>query len=268
MLYLALEDARMDFENRLGLFLDGKDSPSNLFYLTGEDFNFNTPTLDYGKGQLISFLEESLRIHPDIQVVLIDVFGIIRSKRQRNEDFTQHERRDLLSIIRFVSKHHLAVVIAHHVSKTQKRLGNGKIEAIGSGAGSYVVSGTVHAEMVISPKGEHGERIFSCEGRRIPSQRFVLIDDFPRWKCAGTAEEFEAVNDPIVQAVRVLCAKNGGKWRGTAKQIQDANPKITSCVSKKTFDNKMYQRLQNAGFQYRSIKNGSGVLHEFTSMNS
>ena len=264
VLYLPLEDARVDFENRLKLFLDGKDPPANLYYLTGEDFNYQVPTLE--EGQLIPLLEKNLKLHPDIKVILIDVFGIIRSKRGRAENFTDHERRDLQTLIQFVSKHRIAMVVAHHISKTGQRASG--LKAIGSGAGSYVISGTIHAEMMISPQLEHGARYFSLEGRRIPSQKFALIDDFPKWKCGGTKEEFLSANDPIVQAVRILCEEHGGTWTGSGKQLAEANPQITSCISRKTFTPTVIQRLSNAGFSYKTIKNGSGFLHRFSSIKS
>ena len=258
VLYLPLEDYRVDFENRLKLFLQGKSPPDNLYYLTGEDFGGRIPTLNHG--QLIPLLENALFEHPDIHVVMIDVFGLIRSNRQKNEDFTVHERRDLMALLQFASKHRIALIVAHHCSKSGSR--SGRMEAIGSGAGSYVISGTVHAEMLIS-KGERGERYFSCEGRRIKEQKFALLDDFPRWRYAGSKEEFEIANDPLIQTIRFLVDGGGGKWRGSSKQIMEASPHLGYMVNRKTFSPSFCQKLGNAGISYKSIKNGSGVLHQF-----
>lgn len=262
VLYMPLEDYRVDFENRLKLFLQDRDPPENLYYLIGEDFGVHVPTLN--RGQLIPLLQNAMLEHPDIEVVMIDVFGLIRSEQQKGEDFMKHERRDLLTLVQFASKHRIAMIVAHHVSNTSKR--TGKLSAIGSGAGSYVVSGTVHAEMLISPKGEHGERIFSCEGRRIPEQKIALLDDFPRWKYGGSKEDFETANDPLIQTIRFLVDGNGGKWRGSSKQIMEEIPHLGYTVNRNTFSPAFCRKLGNTGISYRSIKNGSGVLHEFKSI--
>lgn len=266
VLYLALEDERIDFENRLQLFLRGSPAPDNLYYATAEDFNYQPPTLE--QGQLITLLEENLKPHPEIKVILIDVFGVIRSKPMKGENFTDHERRDLQTLLRFAGKHPgLAIVIAHHVSKTGKRLGN--LEAIGSGAGSYVISGTIHTEMLLQKGETERERVLSIEGRRIPSQKFVLLDDYPRWKYAGSKDDYDRANSPLYLTIKRILEENNGLWKGTYSQIIELNREYTNIsnisksLNKNTFRGATLNDLQALGIAYKEIKNGKGVLHEF-----
>ena len=266
VLYLALEDQRIDFENRLYAFLEEKSAPENLFYATIEDFDYSTPTLD--RGQLIPLLEANIAKNPEIKVILIDVFGVIRSHREKGEDFTMHERRDCQTLLRFVGKHAgLAVVVAHHVSKTGKKQGG--LEAIGSGAGSYVISGSIHSEMLLKKGERDSERVFSIEGRRVPAQKFMLTDDFPRWRYVGTKEDYDRANNPLYLTIKRITAENGGVWKGSFNQIVEANrsftdiPNISKGLNRDTFTGNVVNDLQAIGISYKQIKNGNGVLHKF-----
>ena len=265
VLYLALEDERIDFENRLRSFLNGESAPENLFYATIEDFDYHIPTLD--RGQLEPLLEANIRRDPDIRVILIDVFGVIRSHREKGEDFTVHERRDIQTILRFLGKNSgIGIVIAHHVSKTSKR--QGSLEAIGSGAGSYVISGSIHSELLLKRGERDNERIFSIEGRRIQAQKFVLTDDFPRWKYVGSEADYERENNPLYLTIRKLL-QEVDFWQGTYNQLSEKNrefsdvPMISKSLNRNTFTQKVIQDLQSFGIAYKQIKNGGGVLHQF-----
>ncbi len=266
VLYLPLEDARIDYQNRLRRFLNGQKAPTNLYALTGEDFSYNVPTLE--NGQLDKLLEANLQYHPDIRVILIDVFGIIRSERRPGEDFTAVERRDVLQLVRLAERHHIAVVVAHHVSHTKRR--SGETEAVGSGAGSYVLSATIQCEYLLR-KSADGHHVFTAEGRRIPRQEFAVVDDFPRWRCEGDAEIFQITHDPLIMTVKQMVKDGGGHWRGSGKEIVDANqcfgfPQLGRSVNKNTFTAAVRAKLERSGLVYRQVKNGSGVLHDFKSM--
>ncbi|WP_147368128.1 AAA family ATPase [Butyrivibrio sp. CB08] len=264
VLYLALEDERLDFESRLKLFLNYDEPPENLYFATLEDFDYSPPTLE--GGELTELIEENLSKHPDIQIILIDVFGVIRSKRRKGEDFTDTERRDVLTLNRLAAQYKIALVVAHHVSHTKRK---GTIETIGSGAGSYVISATVHGEMLLYKNQETGAHTFSVQGRRLALQKFAIEDDFPRWRYCGTNDEYEAANNPLVITVKHLIDNaEGGKWSGTGKELLDYNtsnklPQIIGKINRNTFSVSIIRLLSISGIRYKQIKNGNGTIHKF-----
>lgn len=76
VLYCALKDEEIDFENRMNSFLNGKPQPKNFYFFTKEAFNYSTPRLR-DDGTLIAILESFLQLHPTVKVIAIDVFGVI-----------------------------------------------------------------------------------------------------------------------------------------------------------------------------------------------
>jgi hypothetical protein len=249
--------------------LQGEDAPSNLFFATIEDFDYNPPTLE--GDAIIDLIDENIKIHPDIKVVLIDVFGVIRSKKQRGEDFMDVERRDIQSLIKLSAQNKIAVVVAHHVSHTKRR---GTIETIGSGAGSYVVSATVHAEMLLYKNEQTKAFTFSVQGRRLPLQKFAVEDDFPRWRFCGDNDDYEASNNPLIITIKHIVehTESGKSWCGLGSHIvkyaeENGLPTISQGISKHTFTPDIVRQLSKAGIRYQQIKNGKGaVKHQFSKL--
>ena len=259
VLYLALEDEKCDFKPRLDAFLQGNNAPTNLYCATSEDFNYTPPTLE--NDELIQLIESNLQAHSDIGVVLIDVFGAIRSKRKKGEDFMDTERRDIQSLIKLAAKNRIALAVSHHVSHTKK---SKDLETIGSGAGSYVVAATVHAEMLLYKNEDTNSYTFSVQGRRMPLQKFAVIDDFPKWRFSGTAEEFEIANNPLIITIKhIVDTSPKGKWTGLASEIVEHNkdnalPPIVERINKATFSKKLINQLSTISIRCRQLKNGSG----------
>ena len=259
VLYLALEDEKCDFKPRLDAFLQGNNPPTNLYCATSEDFNYTPPTLE--NDELIQLIESNLQAHSDIGVVLIDVFGAIRSKRKKGEDFMDTERRDIQSLIKLAAKNRIALAVSHHVSHTKKTK---TLETIGSGAGSYVVAATVHAEMLLYKNEDTNSYTFSVQGRRMPLQKFAVLDDFPKWRFSGTAEEFEIANNPLIITIKhIVDTSPKGKWTGLASEIVEHNkdnalPPIVERINKATFSKKLINQLSTISIRCRQLKNGSG----------
>ena len=266
VLYCALEDERMDFENRMNKFLQGSLQPRNFYYYTKEAFDLDTPTLD-DNSYLLPLLESVLKKHPDIKVVAIDVFNRIRSEKKPGADFTAHEQKDLNKLLKLTAKYGLSLIIAHHVSKGGLRAD--RQSSIGSGAGSYVISGTVHGELEIAlDKDDEKRAKFSYKGRRIRSGHLAVRDEYPFWKLEGDWEAVTFADDPTVATIKYL-VREFGQWRGTAKQLVEANsenenlPPIIKKPNKTTIE-KFARQLQSAGIRYIQHPHGTGgVTHEF-----
>lgn len=265
VLYLALEDEQVDFEPRMNKFLNGEPQPDNFHYATKDMFDYKPPTLD--DDNLLTFIREQIKAFPDIEVVSIDVFGVIRSARQDREDFTMHERRELDKLLKFTAEMGIALIIAHHVSKAG--LHQYRNSATGSGAGSYVISGSVHTEIEIALDPDDNKRAkFSVKGRRLPAIQFAIRDEYPFWKLEGDWDAIKFAEDPVVATVKYL-VKRYGRWKGSAKELMDVNreteelPAIDKSINKKTIM-KLARQLQSAGIRYIQHPHGSaGTIHEF-----
>lgn len=266
VLYCALEDERIDFENRMNKFLQGSLQPRNFYYYTKEAFDLDTPTLD-DNSYLLPLLESVLKEHPDVKVVAIDVFNRIRSEKKPGADFTAHEQKDLNKLLKLTAKYGLSLIIAHHVSKGGLRAD--RQSSIGSGAGSYVISGTVHGELEIAlDKDDEKRAKFSYKGRRIRSGHLAVRDEYPFWKLEGDWEAVTFADDPTVATIKYL-VREFGQWRGTIKKLVEANrenenlPPIIKKPNKNTIE-KFARQLQSAGIRYIQHPHGTApVEHEF-----
>lgn len=265
VLYCALEDERIDFENRLKKFLNGAPLPKNFFYYTKESFDYVTPTLGQD-AMLIPLLEHILGQHPTVKVVAIDVFGTIRSKREYGMDFTMHERADIDQLLRLAAKYKIAIIVAHHVSKSGLHVD--RQNATGSGAGSYVISGSVHAELEIALDKDDDKRAkFSFKGRRIRSGSLAIRDEYPYWMLEGNWDDIKFTENPVVIMVQWLIGQYGS-WMGSAKDFYDENltsgqPLLIKKPNKNTFV-EISSQLRRLGIQYIEHPNGSGApKHEF-----
>lgn len=268
VLYCALEDDRMDFENRLKQFLDGNPVPKNFLYCTKEDFSYSAPTLGEDENaKLIPFLEQVLKDNPSVKVIAIDVFGVIRSKRQKGMDFTMHERADINQLLKLAAKYRISVIVTHHVAKSSLNID--RPSAIGSGAGSYVIAGSIHAELELALDHNDKKRAkFSFSGRRIPTGEMALRNEYPYWTAEGDWNEVKFSQDPVVIMIQRLVKQYGGSWKGSSKEFYDENlksgmPLLVRKPNKNTFL-KISSQLRQLGIQYIVHPNGSGSpKHEF-----
>lgn len=272
-LYLALEDERIDYENRLFRFLDGSPAPENLYTLTRESFpNYNTPTLD-STGGLEIIIENHLKNHPDTKVIGIDVLSKIRSKGS-NKDFTQDERKDLEHLLMLTAKHQIAIVVAHHVSVTGMRGSTKRSSSIGSGAGSYQISGTVTGEYEMAVDAENTSIVtFRVNGRRIRAQAMRIEDNYPMWSLVGDADtirkrekelERESKLQPLVQTIEYLVNRDTF-WRGRVNALLQENqlashllPMCAAPSVEEMTSRDLLVMLKRDGYAVEKTGNGSG----------
>lgn len=108
-LYLDLETSENLQQRRLKKAL-AAESVSNKFYLDTE-----TDTLGHG---FIEQIESYLEQDPDIGVVVIDVFQIIRSRAKGvKETEYEHAYRDISPLNALAQKHHISIILVCHDRK-------------------------------------------------------------------------------------------------------------------------------------------------------
>lgn len=108
-LYLDLETSEQLQQKRLKKMLKGAKPPSN-FYLETE-----TDTIENG---FVDQIENYLQQDPDIGVVVIDVFQIIRSTaKSAKETEYEHAYRDITPLNELAQKHHISIILVCHDRK-------------------------------------------------------------------------------------------------------------------------------------------------------
>jgi hypothetical protein len=108
-LYLDLETSESLQQKRLRKMLQGEDPPRN-FYLDTE-----TDSLENG---FIDQIEYYLKDDPNIGIVVIDVFQIIRSASKNvKETEYEHAYRDITPLNELAQKHHISIILVCHDRK-------------------------------------------------------------------------------------------------------------------------------------------------------
>ena len=108
-LYLDLETSEQLQQKRLRKVLHGETVPSN-FYLETE-----TDSLENG---FIDQIEAYLKEDPDIGIVVIDVFQIIRSTAKSiKESEYEHAYRDITPLNELAHRHHISIILVCHDRK-------------------------------------------------------------------------------------------------------------------------------------------------------
>ena len=108
-LYLDLETSEQLQQKRLKKMLKGAKPPSK-FYLETE-----TDTIENG---FVDQIENYLQQDPDIGVVVIDVFQIIRSTaKSAKETEYEHAYRDITPLNELAQKHHISIILVCHDRK-------------------------------------------------------------------------------------------------------------------------------------------------------
>jgi hypothetical protein len=108
-LYLDLETSESLQQKRLRKMLKGEPPPSN-FYLETE-----TDSIENG---FVDQIEDYLKQDPDIGLVVIDVFQIIRSTAKSvKETEYEHAYRDITPLNELSQKHHISIILVCHDRK-------------------------------------------------------------------------------------------------------------------------------------------------------
>ena len=108
-LYLDLETSEFLQQKRLKKALAGEPIPKN-FYIDEE-----ADRIDDG---FVDQIESYLREDPDIGIVVIDVFQIIRTTAKSNKETEyEHAYRDITPLNDLAQKHHIAIILVCHDRK-------------------------------------------------------------------------------------------------------------------------------------------------------
>ena len=183
-LYLCLEDSTLRIQNRL--FEITEDAPASVHFTTNSD------TL--GKGleeQLCAFLSE----HPDTVLVIIDTLQRIRTAGNDANPYAS-DYRDIGVLKALADKHHIAILLVHHLRKMNDD------DPMNMISGTTGLSGATDSNFVLrkSKRRENTATLY-CTGRDIPYRELALEFDGEDhvWKLlSDDCEQKEQPNERIL----------------------------------------------------------------------
>ena len=160
VLYLCLEDSLTRIQSRLFQITD--DAPEAL--------HFATLAAGIGEGleeQLTNFLTQ----HPDTSLVVIDTLQRIRTGSDSGNPYA-NDYRDISVLKALTDKHHIAILLIHHLRKMNDD------DPMNMISGTTGLSGATDSNFVLrkSKRRENTATLY-CTGRDIPYRELALEFD-------------------------------------------------------------------------------------------
>lgn len=222
-LYLDLESTKRRPKNRLDQILGASgEKPNNLYIITGSD--------DPGRiGQgFEAQIEYQLQTHPDIKLIIVDVFQMIRQPAKRNQSGYDRDYDDFRVLKQIADKHSIGLMLIHHTRKMKD-----PNDVFNELSGSVGVMGALDCAWVISKDDRYSmEGTLNITGRDMDSQKLKIRFNKKtfQWEYIGTEEDIEAQRlvseyeqSPVVETIRNLLKEHDGHWEGNASEIKEAS---------------------------------------------
>ena len=181
VLYLCLEDSYTRIQSRLFQITD--DAPGTLHFA-----NLSESIGDGLEKQITSFLAE----HPDMNLIVIDTLQKIRDIVPDNNSYA-NDYRDLSSLKRLADKHHIAILLIHHLRKMKDD------DPMNMISGTTGLSGATDSNFVLKRKDRNSPHAeLHCTGRDIESRVLELCfrKETHTWELAKPIESEKNAADP------------------------------------------------------------------------
>lgn len=229
VLYFDLESTLRRPKERIELITKSKSIPPGFYIYTAEI----EQTMQIGNG-FEKTISQVFEEHPQIELVIVDVFQIIRQKHSKAQNAYDADYEDLKVIKRLATQYKTSFLLVHH-SRKMKDLQ----DVYNNASGSSAMLGAVDCMLMIDKdKRSDAEATFYFTGRDIDNldlrMRFNL-DTFT-WDYIGTPIEVarqrreQAYKESaVINAIKKLLASNNGQWNGTATQLKDISVYFTDC---------------------------------------
>lgn len=221
-LYLDLESTKRRPKNRLEQILKGDNFPDNLYILTGTD-----EVGRIGDGFEVQ-MELQLKEHPDIKLIIVDVFQMIRQQAKRNQTGYDRDYEDFKVLKRLADTNNISVMLIHHTRKMKD-----PTDVFNELSGSVGVMGALDAAWVITKDDRYSEEgTLHITGRDMESLKLKIRFNKKtfQWEYVGTEDDVNAQRllveyeeSPIVETIKKLVKQGEGHWEGSASDIVDAS---------------------------------------------
>lgn len=241
-LYLDLESTKRRPKNRLDQILGKGKKPDNLYIITGTD---GVERIGKGFEQQIEY---QLTEHPDIKLIVVDVFQMIRQPAKRNQSGYDRDYEDFKVLKQIADQYNKGLMLVHHTRKMKD-----PSDVFNELSGSVGVMGALDCAWVITKEDRYSEEgTLHITGRDMESQQLKIRFNKERfqWEFIGTAEDVEQQrllkeyeDSPIASTIKKLVKQGGGHWEGSASDIKNASQylgceifddvrKIGACINK------------------------------------
>lgn len=222
-LYLDLESTERRPKSRLDQIL-GKNGkkPDNLYIITGKD---NPGRIGEG---FEAQIEYQLKEHPEIRLIIVDVFQMIRQPAKRNQSGYDRDYDDFKVLKQIADTHGIGLMLIHH---TRKMKDPGDV--FNELSGSVGVMGALDCAWVITKEDRYStEGTLHVTGRDMEPQKLKIRFNTKtfQWEYVGTEADVEAQRllaeyeqSPVIETILKLVKQNGGSWEGSASDLQLAS---------------------------------------------
>ena len=213
--YLDLETSESLQQRRIKKVLNGAPVPPN-FYIDGK-----TNRLEAG---FLEQIEEYLKEDPNIGVIVVDVFAVIRtdSKSSRESDYA-HAYRDMSPLNDLASKYHISIILVMHDRKAVDA-----DDEFMNILGSTGIQGAA-GQMIVMYRRKKGDPIhISVKGKAIDGVPELNAKfENAQWEVVEIASDPDAERQRAIEqyrnsGIRTLVLKvleGDGKWRGHASDM-------------------------------------------------
>ena len=259
-LYLDLETSEILQQKRLRKVLNGAPTPKN-FYLETE-----TDSLENG---FVEQIEAYLKEDPDIGIVVIDVFQIIRSpSKSIKETEYEHAYRDITPLNELAQKHHISIILVCHDRKAVD-----PEDPFSNILGSTGLQGAATQMMVMFRKRKDDPIHISVKGKtidglpelnvRLDKGQWIIVsgvDDAQREE-AEMARKYRESN---IRLAVLEIARRNDVWKGQCTELKNDATRYGIAVTESAklvggFLHKHQGRfLQEDQVQVTIINNGTG----------
>lgn len=191
-LYLALEDPYHRLQHRLcAMFPDG--SPNGFSVAQQGTFG----RIDEGG---LDQLEAWVTQNPACRIVVIDTLARFKGKERFSNNAYQQDADFGIKLQQFAFKHHLAVVVVHHLRKAAAE------DWFDTISGTTGLTGVADCVMVLQRERGSRDAVLKVGGRDISEIDLALSlnPDTLRWKCVGEASDvrLSAERQSILECIK------------------------------------------------------------------
>ena len=218
-LYLDLETSEAIQKKRVMNMLGGEPCPENFYLET------DTNTIENG---FVEQIEAYLKDDPDIGIVVIDVFQMIRSgSKSFKETEYEHAYRDITPLNELAQKHHISIVLVCHDRKSVD-----PDDPFSNILGSTGLQGAASQMMVMFKKNKDDPIHISVKGKTIDGliDMNVKLENY-KWSVIDYKDEVDQESIRLDNEYKESSIRTGVLeilnrqtiWRGRCGQlIQDA----------------------------------------------
>lgn len=269
-LYLDLETSEQLQQKRIRRALNGEKVPKN-FYLDNE-----TDSIEKGFCEQI---EAYLKEDPDIGVVVVDVFQIIRSPAKNfKESEYDHAYRDITPLNELAQKHHISIILVCHDRKAVD-----PDDPFSNILGSTGLQGAATQMMVMFRKRKDDPIHISVKGKTIDGLPELNVKlENAQWEIVEAFSELERENarlmeqykDSDIRKAVVAIVKGEATWKGRCsaliqKAVEYDVPILETAKAVGGFLHKHQGRfLAEDNIKVLMIDNGTGPkIYKFEAVN-